>query len=108
MSFAAMAVLYNAWVIPLRSTFPYQTKDNRAIWMTFDYIADFIYIVDMIIIQPRVKYLNEGFWVTERRSLRMNYIKNKHFKVMELVLAKSLHLKHHVPMFAFFSVATNQ
>ncbi|KAJ8979369.1 hypothetical protein NQ317_002958, partial [Molorchus minor] len=63
MSIAAMAVLYNAWVIPLRSTFPYQTPENRPIWMAFDYLADFIYLLDMILIQPRVKYLNEGFWL---------------------------------------------
>ncbi|KAJ8950516.1 hypothetical protein NQ318_015260 [Aromia moschata] len=81
MSIAAMAVLYNAWVIPLRSTFPYQTPKNRPIWMSFDYLADFIYLVDMVLIQPRVKYLNEGFWVTDVKLLRNNYIKNKHFKL---------------------------
>ncbi|XP_050307210.1 cyclic nucleotide-gated cation channel beta-1 [Anthonomus grandis grandis] len=82
-----LAVLYNAWVIPLRSTFPYQTAQNRAGWMTFDYIADIIYIIDVILIQPRVKYLHEGFWVTERNLLRQNFIKNKHFKldVMSLI-----------------------
>ncbi|KAG5868023.1 hypothetical protein JTB14_032328 [Gonioctena quinquepunctata] len=81
MCVAAMSVLYNAWVIPLRSTFPYQTKDNRPIWMTFDYIADFIYLIDAFCIKPRVKYLNEGFWVTDIKLLRKNYIKNKCFKL---------------------------
>ncbi|CAH0558268.1 unnamed protein product [Brassicogethes aeneus] len=81
MSLAAMAVLYNAWVIPLRSTFPTQTKDNRAVWMAFDYIGDFVYVVDMILIQPRVKYLHEGFWVTDVKLLSRNYVKNKHFKL---------------------------
>lgn len=81
MSVAAMAVLYNAWVIPLRSTFPYQTKDNRPIWMAFDYLADLIYLVDMVLVQPRVKYVSEGFWVTDIKLLRQNYIRHKHFKV---------------------------
>lgn len=81
MSIAAMAVMYNAWVIPLRSTFPYQTPQNRPVWMAFDYIADFVYLLDMILIQPRVKYLNEGFWVTDMAQLRHNYIKKKAFKV---------------------------
>lgn len=82
MSIAALSVMYNAWVIPLRSTFPYQNRDNRWIWMTFDYIADFIYAVDMICIQPRIKYLNEGFWVTDKTLLRHNYIKKRAFKVI--------------------------
>ncbi|XP_023313009.1 cyclic nucleotide-gated cation channel beta-1 [Anoplophora glabripennis] len=81
MSVAAMAVLYNAWVIPLRSTFPYQTVDSRPIWMTFDYLADLVYLIDMVLVQPRVKYVNEGFWVTDIKLLRQNYIKHKHFKL---------------------------
>ncbi|XP_044267499.1 cyclic nucleotide-gated cation channel beta-1 [Tribolium madens] len=81
MSIAAMAVMYNAWVIPLRSTFPYQTPQNRPVWMAFDYLADFVYLLDMILIQPRVKYLNEGFWVTDMAQLRYNYIKKKAFKL---------------------------
>jgi cyclic nucleotide gated channel beta 1 len=82
MSIAAIAVMYNAWVIPLRSTFPYQTPENRPIWMAFDYVADFVYMIDMILIQPRVKYLNEGFWVTDMAQLRHNYMKKKAFKVI--------------------------
>ncbi|KAL1490593.1 hypothetical protein ABEB36_013261 [Hypothenemus hampei] len=81
MCIVMLAVLYNAWVIPLRSTFPYQSPGNRAYWMTFDYISDAIYIIDMLLIQPRIKYLHEGFWVTEKSLLVQNYIKNKHFKL---------------------------
>lgn len=86
MCVAAVSVFYNAWVIPLRSTFPYQTKDNRPIWMAFDYFADLIYLIDMVWIQPRVKYLNEGFWVTDIKLLRANYIKSKRFKLDVLSL----------------------
>ncbi|ENN77399.1 hypothetical protein YQE_06224, partial [Dendroctonus ponderosae] len=86
MCIVTLTLLYNAWVIPLRSTFPYQTPQNRPYWMAFDYLSDAIYIIDMILIQPRVKYLNEGFWVTERMLLTQNYIKNKHFKLDVLSL----------------------
>ncbi|XP_060517938.1 cyclic nucleotide-gated cation channel beta-1 isoform X2 [Cylas formicarius] len=81
MCVVTMAVLYNIWVIPLRSTFPYQTSKNRLWWMAFDYVADIIYILDIIIVQPRIKYLNEGFWVSDAKLLRQNYVKNKHFKL---------------------------
>ncbi|XP_076270156.1 cyclic nucleotide-gated ion channel subunit B isoform X1 [Rhynchophorus ferrugineus] len=81
MALVTLAVLYNAWVILLRATFPFQTRDNRVYWMTFDYICDLIYVMDIMLVQPRVKYLNEGFWVTDKKALRQNYIKNKHFKL---------------------------
>lgn len=84
MSVAALAVLYNAWVIPLRSTFPYQTPNNRAVWMTFDYIADFIYVVDVFVMQPRIMYLHEGFWIREMCLTRQNYFQKKAFKVKHL------------------------
>lgn len=86
MSIAAMSVFYNAWVIPLRSTFPYQTKLNRPIWMTFDYLADLIYLIDMTCVQPRVKYLHEGFWVIDIKLLRSNYMKSRRFKLDVLSL----------------------
>lgn len=90
MSVAAFAVLYNAWVIPLRSTFPYQTSNNRAVWMTFDYIADFIYVVDVFVMQPRIMYLHEGFWIREMCLTRQNYFKKKAFKVKTFAQCFSL------------------
>lgn len=50
--------------------------------MTFDYISDLIYVIDTLLVQPRVKYLHEGFWVTDKTLLIQNYVKNKHFKVI--------------------------
>lgn len=91
MSIAALAVVYNAWVIPLRATFPSQTPHNRPVWMAFDYLADFIYVIDMVVVQPRVRYLNEGFWVTDLKLLRHNYIKNKHFKVCAMIYSFKSH-----------------
>lgn len=81
MCVAAMAVLYNVFFIPLRSTFPYQTPNNRAAWMFFDYSADLIYILDMVLIQPRIMFLSEGFFVRDISITKKNYFKNAHFKV---------------------------
>lgn len=97
LSLAAMAVMYNAWVIPLRSTFPYQNAQNRFYWMSFDYLADLIYMIDMVLVQPRVKYLHEGFWVTDMRQLKQNYVKKKAFKV------KPSQNTHYITDRSFFS-----
>jgi hypothetical protein len=36
----AVSFLYNAYGIPLRCAYPYQTPDNVWAWMLLDYIAD--------------------------------------------------------------------
>ncbi|KRT79306.1 hypothetical protein AMK59_7201, partial [Oryctes borbonicus] len=81
MSIAATFVLYNTFVIPLRSAFPYQTPENTPTWMFFDYFADLIYIIDITLIQPRIMFLAEGFWMTDFRFTRHNYMRKCRFKL---------------------------
>ncbi|KAK9737233.1 Ion transport protein [Popillia japonica] len=81
MSIAATFVLYNTWVIPLRGSFPYQTLENRATWMFFDYLADLIYIIDIVLIQPRIMFLEDGFWMTDFQFTRHNYMRKSRFKL---------------------------
>lgn len=50
----SMTFLYNAWVIPLRSTFPFQTPENTSVWLTLDFCADVIYLLDIIFVKHRV------------------------------------------------------
>lgn len=84
MSIAATFVLYNTWVIPLRGSFPYQTLENRATWMFFDYLADLIYIIDIVLIQPRIMFLEDGFWMTDFQFTRHNYMRKSRFKVFTI------------------------
>lgn len=81
MFIAASAVLYNAFVIPLRSSFDYQDASNRAVWMLFDYICDCIYIADIFLVQPRIVYLSEGFWMKDINFTKQNYRRNVSFKL---------------------------
>ncbi|CAL8070629.1 unnamed protein product [Orchesella dallaii] len=57
------AFIYNAWVIPLRVVFPYQTESNTTLWIIFDSIADVVYLIDMLIFKPHVKFIQHGFWI---------------------------------------------
>lgn len=77
----SMSFLYNAWVIPLRSTFPFQTPENTSSWLVADYCADAIYLLDLIFIKHRIMFLNEGFWVHDRNETRKNYMRKLRFKV---------------------------
>lgn len=75
------AFLYNAWVIPLRSSFPFQTPNNSRVWLVVDACADCIYLFDILFVRHRVMYLCEGFWVRDPKLTQANYMKKFKFKV---------------------------
>ncbi|XP_055855198.1 cyclic nucleotide-gated cation channel beta-3 [Episyrphus balteatus] len=77
----SISFLYNAWVIPLRSTFPFQTPENTNAWLICDFCADLIYLLDVIFFKHRVMYLFEGFWVKNKNLTRKNYMRKLQFKL---------------------------
>ncbi|KAH8291391.1 hypothetical protein KR054_011091, partial [Drosophila jambulina] len=82
----SLSFLYNAWVIPLRSSFPFQTKENTNIWLACDFCADIIYLLDVVFFKHRVMYLFEGFWVKNKNLTRKNYMRKLQFKLDLLAL----------------------
>lgn len=89
-----LSFLYNAFVIPLRTSFPFQTADNFKYWFMMDCAADFIYIVDLLFIKHRIMYLYEGFWIRDRQLTRKNYMRKYQFRldVMSLLPLDLLYL----------------
>lgn len=77
----SLSFLYNAWVIPLRSSFPYQTPENTKYWIAVDICADVIYLIDILFVKHRIMYLFEGFWVKDTDLTRKNYMRKLQFKV---------------------------
>lgn len=77
----SITFLYNAWVIPLRSSFPFQTPENSYVWLIMDACADFIYLSDIVLVKHRIMYLSDGFWVRDPKLTRTNYMKKLKFKV---------------------------
>uniref|UniRef100_A0A8C7XWB5 Cyclic nucleotide gated channel subunit beta 1a n=1 Tax=Oryzias sinensis TaxID=183150 RepID=A0A8C7XWB5_9TELE len=57
---------WNVWLIPVRWAFPYQTSENIHLWLLADYTCDFIYILDMVIFQPRLQFVRGGDIVVSR------------------------------------------
>ncbi|XP_023346490.1 cGMP-gated cation channel alpha-1, partial [Eurytemora carolleeae] len=45
----SMAFLYNLWVIIFRTAFSEITGDTVVVWFSLDYIADFLYLMDILI-----------------------------------------------------------
>ncbi|XP_047545289.1 cyclic nucleotide-gated cation channel beta-1 isoform X1 [Vanessa atalanta] len=71
---------YNAWCIALRASFPYQTPENLAWWMTADYFCDAIYLLDVMFFKPRMMFLHEGFMVKNTVETKKNYQKKLQYK----------------------------
>ena len=56
--------VYNAWAIPFRQFFRnYQHEDNITAWLVSDYLADLVYLLDILIIKYRIMFMENGFWV---------------------------------------------
>ncbi|CAB1423462.1 unnamed protein product [Pleuronectes platessa] len=80
MFLVTMAWNWNAWFIPVRWAFPYQTPDNIYYWLLIDYLCDLIYILDITIFQPRLQFVRGGDIVSDKKDMRKNYMKTKRFK----------------------------
>uniref|UniRef100_A0A1I7T1A5 Cyclic nucleotide-binding domain-containing protein n=1 Tax=Caenorhabditis tropicalis TaxID=1561998 RepID=A0A1I7T1A5_9PELO len=73
--------LYNAFCIPLRSSYPYQTADNWMWWFLVDYICDAIYIIDILVIKPRLRFTRGGIQVKTFGDTQRHYLMTRTFKL---------------------------
>lgn len=76
-----LAFIYNLWGVPLRWAFHYQNEDNVYVWLTFDYICDAIYLLDTLLVRPRLRFVRDGIWVQDVNECHKNYIRTFGFKV---------------------------
>uniref|UniRef100_A0A673NC25 Cyclic nucleotide gated channel subunit beta 1b n=1 Tax=Sinocyclocheilus rhinocerous TaxID=307959 RepID=A0A673NC25_9TELE len=91
----SLAFNWNAWMIPVRWAFPYQTPDNIHVWLLIDYLCDAVYILDILAFQPRLQFVRHGDLVTGKKEMRNNYIKAVRFKldVVSLLPLELLYFK---------------
>ncbi|KAK3099838.1 hypothetical protein FSP39_010536 [Pinctada imbricata] len=76
----SMAIMYNIIFIIARSVFWELQGNYLSLWLTLDYLSDFMYILDMIV-ASRTGYLEEGLLVRDSRKLRRHYMASTFFKL---------------------------
>ncbi|KAL3116055.1 hypothetical protein niasHT_007355 [Heterodera trifolii] len=81
LSFVLVAFLYNAFVIPLRCSYPYQTSSNLRLWLLCDYTADLIYLLDLVLVKPRMTFMRDGIVVKASSDMLSHYLKSGVFKL---------------------------
>lgn len=69
----SVAFLYNFWSIIYRCAFQEISEQTVGTWFTFDYLSDFVYILD-IAVHFRTGYLEEGVLQTDGVKLRQHYM----------------------------------
>ena len=76
----SLAFLYNLWVMMYRFAFQEINRSTLIIWFSMDYLADFIYIVD-ILFHFRTGYLEDGVLQTDSIKLRTHYMNSTTFYI---------------------------
>ncbi|XP_051538321.1 cyclic nucleotide-gated cation channel beta-3 [Myxocyprinus asiaticus] len=80
LSVVTIAFNYNLWLIPVRMAFPYHNPKSNSMWFTLDLIADTIYIIDMIVFQPRLQFCRGGDIVYDRAVIKKKYRESARFQ----------------------------
>ncbi|VDO03605.1 unnamed protein product [Rodentolepis nana] len=73
-----IACLYNLWVIPYRFAFAEITNATMSLWFTLDYIADTVYLLDLLI-GFRMAYLDSGILKKDPILSRQHYLNSTCF-----------------------------
>ncbi|KAI1243490.1 hypothetical protein IHE44_0001115, partial [Lamprotornis superbus] len=76
-----IAYNWNCWFIPLRYVFPYQTPSNTIYWFVIDVICDICYLCDLIIFQPRVRFIQGGDIISDRVETKKFYRSSVKFRL---------------------------
>ncbi|XP_004609349.2 cyclic nucleotide-gated cation channel alpha-3 [Sorex araneus] len=90
----AMPVFYNWCLLVCRACFDELQSEHLVLWLVLDYMADSLYILDMLV-RGRTGFLEQGLMVKDTKRLWKHYIKTVHFKldVLSLVPTDLAYLK---------------
>ncbi|CAF3981895.1 unnamed protein product [Adineta steineri] len=99
----SLAISYNFLLIPARYAFTELDKNYRYIWISLDYISDFIYLID-IFLQSRTGYFSHGLFVRNHHVLQRNYFLSQHFFVYDLLSIIPTDFLYFIPSFRFVSI----
>ncbi|XP_046873381.1 cyclic nucleotide-gated cation channel beta-3 [Hypomesus transpacificus] len=79
LSVVTLAFNYNTWFITARLCFPYHTPEAIPLWIGLDLLADFIYLIDLILFQPRKQFVKGGDVIKDRIPTKKNYRDSERF-----------------------------
>ncbi|VDP22236.1 unnamed protein product [Schistosoma margrebowiei] len=82
LGFLLIAVLYNYITIPFREAFNiYDDEDNMTLWYILNSLMDTLYLLDILLLKPRIEFLDQGITKTDFKSCALHYFKSLQFKI---------------------------
>lgn len=48
-------------------------------WLVCDYLFDLVYLADLLVFKHRLLFMENGFWVRDRRRITRNYVQQSTF-----------------------------
>ncbi|XP_036600056.1 cyclic nucleotide-gated cation channel alpha-3 [Trichosurus vulpecula] len=85
LTITAIPVFYNWCMLVCRACFDELQSDHLMLWLVLDYIADVIYVLDLLV-RMRTGFLEQGLMVKDTEKLRKHYMKMVQFKLDVLSL----------------------
>ncbi|KAM3181049.1 hypothetical protein ACTXT7_015106 [Hymenolepis weldensis] len=80
--FVMLALIYNSVAIPFREAFDiYDKMEHQTMWVTCDSIADIIYLIDLIVVKPRIQFIEQGIVIRDFKRCVKNYGRGLNFKL---------------------------
>ncbi|KAM3607139.1 uncharacterized protein V6R79_002187 [Siganus canaliculatus] len=73
-----LPVFYNSVIIILRTCFTTIALSYLPVWLTLDYLADFMYVADMIV-TIHTGYLDQGILIKDFTQLKKRYLNSRRF-----------------------------
>ncbi|KAE8280029.1 Cyclic nucleotide-gated cation channel beta-3 [Larimichthys crocea] len=80
LALVSVAFNYNIWFCTVRLVFPYHNPTANYYWIFFDILSDLVYIIDIIIWQPRLQFVKGGDIIKDRAMTKVFYRKTPRFK----------------------------
>lgn len=68
----AVAYNYNAWFCTARLAFPYHSPAANVYWVICDVLSDLVYLVDIVIWQPRLQFVKGGDIIVSHKAQGKN------------------------------------
>lgn len=120
LSLVAVAYNYNVWFCTARLAFPYHNPAANMYWVICDMLSDLVYLVDIVIWQPRLQFVKGGDVIVSQEAKKKKQTKTSKNKlqlklncnskhviiaayILHYVVFMSLDVCHHPDMISHYS-----
>uniref|UniRef100_A0A3Q2Y7D4 Cyclic nucleotide-gated cation channel beta-3-like n=1 Tax=Hippocampus comes TaxID=109280 RepID=A0A3Q2Y7D4_HIPCM len=80
LTIVAVVYNYNIWFCSARLAFPFHNDTANRYWIILDILSDLVYVLDMMVWQPRLQFVQAGDVIKDRAMTKKHYRDSPRFK----------------------------